>query len=115
MADNGNNGTVGAMMLVAGGVIGAGLALLFAPQSGRRTRKQISRYGKKVRNETEEMIRDTADSITAAVDDVGERTSEMLERGSEVAESWRRHLIESIERGQKNLEQQRKKLNQLWE
>jgi hypothetical protein len=39
----------------------------------------------------------------------------MLERGSDVAESWRRHLIDSIERGQKNLEQQRKKLNQLWE
>lgn len=47
MSDRDNNATVGAMMLVAGGVIGAGLAILFAPQSGKKTRRQIVRYSKK--------------------------------------------------------------------
>jgi len=42
MAENNNSAMVGALMLVAGGIIGAGVALLFAPQSGKRTRKEIA-------------------------------------------------------------------------
>ena len=30
------------MALVVGGIVGAGLALLLAPQSGKRTRQQIA-------------------------------------------------------------------------
>lgn len=114
MADRNNNAVVGAMMLLAGGVIGAGLALLYAPQSGERTRKQISRYAKKVRNETEEMIRDAAHAVTDMTDDLGEKTSELARRGGEVAEDWRHTLLDSIEQGQKSLDKQRKKLMQLW-
>jgi len=115
MAERENTAVVGAMMLVAGGVIGAGLALLFAPQSGRRTRRQIGRYAKKVRNETEEKIRDAAQAVNEMVDELGEKTAGLVERGGEVAEDWRRHLVDSIEEGQKSLEKQRKKLKQLWD
>jgi gas vesicle protein len=102
------------MMLLAGGVIGAGLALLYAPQSGERTRKQISRYAKKVRNETEEMIRDAAYAVTDMAEDLGEKTSELARRGGEVTNDWRQHLLDSIEQGQKSLDKQRKKLQQMW-
>jgi gas vesicle protein len=114
MADRNNSDIVGAMMLVAGGVIGAGLALLYAPQSGKRTRKQISRYAKKVRNETEEMIRDAANAVTDMTEELGEKTSELTRRGGEVAEDWRQHLLDSIDQGQKSLDKQRKKLMQMW-
>jgi gas vesicle protein len=114
MADKNNSAVVGAMMLVAGGVIGAGLALLYAPQSGERTRKQISRYTRKVRNETEEMMRDAAHAVTDMAEELGDKTSELAKRGGEVAEDWRQHLLDSIEQGQKSLEKQRKKLMQLW-
>jgi len=114
MAEKDNGAVVGAMMLVAGGVIGAGLALLFAPQSGRRTRKQVSRYAKKVRNETEEKIRDAAHAVSEMVDELGEKTAGLVDRGSEVADDWRQHLLDSIEQGQKSLDKQRKKLMQLW-
>lgn len=115
MAERDNSAAVGAMMLVAGGVIGAGLALLFAPQSGRKTRRRIARYGRKVRNEAEEMARETTRTVSEMVEDLGERTSEMMDHGSEVAEGWRRQLLESLERGQKGLEKQRRRLTQLWE
>jgi len=115
MAERDNTAVVGAMMLVAGGVIGAGLALLFAPQSGRKTRRQIGRYAKKVRNETEEKIRDAAQAVNDLVDEVSEKTATLVERGGEVAEDWRHHVVESIEQGQRSLERQRKKLKQLWD
>ena len=60
MADRDNSAMVGALMLVAGGIIGAGVALLFAPQSGQKTRKDITRYAKKVRRKAEGVVDDFA-------------------------------------------------------
>lgn len=37
-----NAGTVALLSFMIGGIVGAGLALLFAPQSGRKTRRQIA-------------------------------------------------------------------------
>ena len=114
MADKNTSATVGAMMLIAGGVIGAGMALLFAPQSGKRTRRDLARYSRKTRNQAEEMVRDAAGSVTEVIEALGDKTSELVERGGEVTEGWRRHLLESIDRGQKNLEKQRQKLSERW-
>lgn len=114
MADSDNRATVGAMMLLAGGVIGAGLGLLFAPHSGRRTRNQIARSTRRVRNQAEEMVRDAAHTVTEAVEDLGEKTASVIERGGEVAEDWREHLLDSIERGQKRLAKERQRLTQRW-
>ena len=114
MADTNNRITAGAMLLVAGGFIGAALAVLYASQSGEKTRRQISRYARKVRNEAEEMIRDAAESINETVEELSEKTSELMEQGGEVAEDWRNYLLDSLERGQKGLEKQRKKLHQWW-
>ena len=114
MSDNQRTTTVGALMLMAGGLIGAGLGILYAPQSGKRTRRQIGRYTKKVRNEAEAIIRDSSQAVTDAVEDLGEKTSELLDRGGEVAEDWKTHLLDTLDRGQKNIERQRKRLGELW-
>ncbi|MEW6108765.1 MAG: YtxH domain-containing protein [Nitrospirota bacterium] len=39
-SDDNNSGTILISFLI-GGIVGAGLALLLAPQSGKKTRKQI--------------------------------------------------------------------------
>ncbi len=114
MAQKDRQATVGAVMMIAGGIIGAGLALLYAPQSGEKTRRQINRYARKVRNETEGVIRDTAETITDMVEDLSEKTSDLVEQGGEVADDWRHYLLDAIDRGQKGLESQRKKLSQWW-
>jgi gas vesicle protein len=114
MAKKNNSGTLGAVILVVGGIIGAGTALLLAPQSGQRTRRQLVRCSRRARNQAEEMVKDAADSVSDVIEDLGNRTSDLFERGEEVAESWRSHLLESLDQGQKNLERQRKKLTQLW-
>jgi gas vesicle protein len=102
------------MMLIAGGVIGAGLALLYAPQSGQKTRKKINKYAHKVRNDAEEMIRETTDSVTEMVEDLGGKTADLIERSNEVTEEWRRQLLDSLDQGQKGIEKQRRKLSQIW-
>ena len=54
MADE-RNGFLGTIFtFLTGAAIGAGLALLFAPQSGEETRKKIKEMGEKVADEVKE-------------------------------------------------------------
>jgi gas vesicle protein len=93
-----------ALLIFAGGVIGAGLALLFAPQSGDRTRKDILRYSKKARNRADEVVDDLAANVSNLVETIGEKTDELLEKGKDVAGGARKDLIRLIEEGASKLE-----------
>ncbi len=113
MAENNNSATVGALMLVAGGIIGAGLALLFAPQSGERTRKDIVRYSKKVRRKAEGVVDDFADTVSEMVDTVSEKAEDILDKGKDMAYEAKKELVKVIEEGQQKLEKQRARLVKL--
>lgn len=110
MAENSNNATVGALLLVAGGIIGAGVALLFAPQSGERTRKDISRYARKVKRKTEGVVDDFADAVSEMVETVSEKAEDILEKGKDMAYEAKKDLVKAIEQGQEKLEKQRARL-----
>ncbi len=102
-----------ALLVVAGGVIGAGLALLFAPQSGSRTRKDIFRYSKKVRNRADEVVDDLAATVSDLVETIGEKTDDLLEKGKDVAGDARKDLIRLIEEGASKLEKFRTLLKRM--
>ncbi|MDD2897198.1 MAG: YtxH domain-containing protein [Desulfuromonadaceae bacterium] len=93
-----------ALLIVAGGVIGAGLALLFAPQSGTRTRNDILRYSKKARNRADEVVEDLAANVSNLVEAIGEKTDDLVEKGKDVAGGARKDLIRLIEEGASKLE-----------
>lgn len=102
-----------ALLVFAGGVIGAGLALLFAPQSGSRTRKDILRYTKKARNRADEAVEDLASNVSTLVETIGEKTEDLLERGKGVAGNARNDLIQLIEEGASKLEKFRTLLRRM--
>jgi len=102
-----------ALLIFAGGVIGAGLALLFAPQSGSRTRKDILRYSKKVRNRADEVVDDLASNVNNMVETTGEKTDELVEKGRDVAGGARKDLIRLIEEGASKLEKFRTILSRM--
>lgn len=102
-----------ALLIFAGGVIGAGLALLFAPQSGTRTRKDIVRYTKKVRNRADEVVDDLASNVNNLVETIGDKTDELVEKGKDVAGSARKDLIRLIEEGASKLEKFRTILSRM--
>ena len=93
-----------------GGVIGAAVALLYAPQSGRDTRRNISKTARRVRRETADMIEDTIDGIHDFSDDVKDRVSEILDQGKDLSESAKKSLLRNLEQGQNVIEKQRKKI-----
>ena len=111
--DNNNSALVGALMLVAGGIIGAGVALLFAPQSGKRTRKDIVRFAKKTKHKAEDMVDDFADSLANMVEAVGDKAADLLDEGKDMAHDAKKEVLRAIEDGQARLEKQRARLAKL--
>ncbi|MHB8059051.1 MAG: YtxH domain-containing protein [Desulfuromonadaceae bacterium] len=101
------------LLIFAGGVIGTGLALLFAPQSGDRTRKDILRYSKKARHRADEVVDDLADNVSSLVETIGEKTDDLLEKGKDVAGGARKDLIRLIEEGASKLEKFRTMLRRM--
>ena len=55
--------------LVVGAVLGAGIALLTAPQSGRKTRKRIRKTTHRIKGEAGDRWDDLADDVKGRVDD----------------------------------------------
>jgi len=110
MPDRNTTIKVGALMLIAGGVIGAGVALLFAPQSGKATRKDISRYARKARRRAEDIVDDFSDTVSKMVETVGEKSADILDRGADLAQDAKKEILKTIEHGQEKLEKQRTRL-----
>jgi len=111
MENNDKKIAAAALLLVAGGIIGAGMALLFAPQSGERTRRDIYRGAKRVRARAEDTVEDLKDSISDLVETIGDKTDDLLEKGKDVAGSARKDLVRLIEEGASRLEKFRTKLS----
>lgn len=108
-----NNVMVGGILLVAGGLVGAGVALLFAPQSGRQTRRDISRYSRKIRRQAEDIVDDFAGNVHGMVESIGERAEDILDKGKDLAHEAKLDLLKAIEEGQSKLEKQKSRLAKL--
>lgn len=113
MENKDNSAMVGALMLVAGGIIGAGVALLFAPQSGKKTRRDITRYTKKVRRQAEDAVEEFSGNVLEMVEAVGEKAEDLLDKGRDMAYESKKELLKALEVGQSKLEKQRARLTKL--
>jgi gas vesicle protein len=60
-------------IFVAGGLLGAGIAALLVPYSGKRTRRNLRNLGRKVMHRSEEMGMNLRDSIDNLVDTVSDK------------------------------------------
>ena len=81
-----DDNSAGILWFLAGALIGASAALLYAPKSGRETRKYISNTTEKSR-----------DSLTETGKDLVDRSKELYDRGRALADE----AAELFERGRK--------------
>jgi len=110
MSDSGGRLTTGALLVLAGMVLGAGVALLFAPQSGDRTREDVVRFARKARRRVEGAAGEFAESVSGMVDDIEKRSEELLGHGKELAKESKGAILDAIDEGQKRLARQRERL-----
>ena len=84
--DQGSDYSVGIAAFIAGALIGAGVALLLAPQSGTDTRNMLRDYAGRAKDELKERAREAKATLDTA-----------MERGKDAYESVREQSKEGYE------------------
>lgn len=95
-----------ALLVVGGALIGAAVALLYAPQSGDRTRKQIVRKVEDVK----EQAADLGDDILDKVEDLRKNVSRQIEEGKDFVGEKKDVLLSNITSLEEKLVGIRKKI-----
>lgn len=107
------NAMVGGIMLVAGGLLGAAVALLYAPQSGKQTRRDIVRYSRKARRQAEDIVDDFAGNVHGLMDSIGDKAEDILDKGKDLAHEAKLELVKILDEGQARLEKQKERLTKI--
>jgi gas vesicle protein len=89
--------------LVAGALLGAGIALLFAPQSGRKTRRDIRQFAEKVGNKADAVRLEVQHSIENIVGDAEEKLREGLASGMDWTDAKIAALRRALESTRKSI------------
>jgi len=101
MADNRgcSLGAVG-LAFVTGGLAGAVVALLLAPQSGRESREQVRGYARRA----EEQVHELADTAAQALD-------QAVDKGREFIKDKQAVVTEAVEAGHTAMQRERDRLS----
>ena len=99
-----------AATFIAGALLGAGVALLFAPQSGRKTRRDLSHFAEKTRNKMEAAQIELRRSIDNIVGDAAERIEEGLNRGVDWTDGKIGELQRALDAGRKFIQSEIEKI-----
>jgi len=113
MDDRNDNVMMGALLVLAGAILGAGAALLIAPQSGRETRRDIARYARKTSRKLEGVAGEVAERVADMADAVEEKAEELLDKGKDLSKESREAVITALNEGQERLARQRDRLAKL--
>ena len=98
--DRGYSGAAIALGFILGGALGASLALLFAPESGRRTRERLRDLAADVRDKT----LDVSDELRDKAEDLVERSKETLEEKKSI-------LSAAVQAGREAMQRERDRLS----
>jgi len=76
MSDQGRQAVKVAALVAGGAVIGAGVGLLFAPQTGAATRREVGRYAKKAQLQATRWSR----AVQSSMKDVMDRSKSLIQK-----------------------------------
>ncbi len=76
MSDQGRQAAKVAALVAGGAVIGAGIGLLFAPQTGAETRRNVGRYAKKAQLQATRWSR----TVQSGVKEVMDRSKSLVRK-----------------------------------
>jgi gas vesicle protein len=98
------------LSFVAGGLIGAGISLIYAPQSGERTREEIREKAERTIIRMQKVEEEIKDSVNQLIGDIRLNVNRLIEEGKDIAEDKKQEILEAIESGKKVLEEQKDRL-----
>jgi gas vesicle protein len=107
MEDNGK--IIGGAFLL-GGIAGAVMALLYAPKSGKETRKDVARTVRRISDDTVDLMEETFEEINDFANDLKEKASDLVEQGTDLPGKAWQEVVSMLENGQRAIEKKRKRL-----
>jgi len=99
--------------LVVGTFFGAGIALLYAPSSGDKTRLYLKLQTERARRKARQMNEGIKENIENLVDEIREIRETIISEGIELTKEKKAELVAAIEAGKKTMEEEKKRLEQL--
>lgn len=91
------------LAFVLGSLIGAGAALLMAPESGRKTRSMIKDKGAELKDRAAGTMEDTKSRIDDLASQTKDRVASLTHRGEEFAQEAKEQMEHDIKAAKKSL------------
>lgn len=101
--------TLSLFFMILGGLFGAGLAVLYAPSSGERTRHNLrvkSEWARRRAGYMTENLKETMDRRIAEMKEIADR---LRETGGTLTRETKADLLKAIEAGKKAMNEERKR------
>lgn len=99
-----NNGTNSLLAFLLGGVIGAGVGLLYSPRSGKENREELSRLMDRVKGQALMREKRVELRMFRAMDDITGKVLDILSEGKDFTEARREELIQAVVEAKRSLE-----------
>jgi gas vesicle protein len=103
-----DRGGVGPLFL--GLALGAGLALLLAPQSGEETRRGIARRARRAQQAAQDFVEDVSGTVADKFNDVRSTVEERIEATLDAVDTKKRQVTSAFEAGRVAARQSRGEL-----
>jgi gas vesicle protein len=99
--------------LLAGAVVGAAVALLYAPQSGVRTQKDIKKFARTTVDRIDDLQTDIRDKVSDWVDDMTEVVQDGVDRGKKLGADGYEQILQGFDNARKFVEDGRSRFEKL--
>jgi gas vesicle protein len=84
---------------IIGLALGAGVALLLAPQSGEETRRALARRAQRAQEAAQELVEDMSGTVAEKFSDVRSRVEEKLEATLDAVDAKKRKVSDAFHAG----------------
>ena len=108
--DEENAVSMSCISFIVGSVLGASIALLYAPQSGEVTRQEMREKTERTIIKAHKLEEELKYTISQLIGNVKLRVSQLMEEGKDIAEDKKAEILAAIDAGKKALEKERSKL-----
>jgi gas vesicle protein len=98
---------------LTGAVVGAAVALLYAPKTGAQTRREIRKFSKRTVEHLDDLQEDIRDQVTGWVDDVSSTVKDGLTAGRKFSTESFEQVMEVFDNAKKVVEDGKNRLQRM--
>ena len=101
------------LIFLAGSLIGAGIAMLYAPMSGEETRQYLTLQTERGKRKALNLTGDFKERLSYLISEIRGAADKVIDEGLQLTKEKKAELLAAIEAGKKAMEEEKKRLEQL--